>query len=91
MGMRTFVVAHGSLKTGRDEYITVGNSVELDEEWVAAADPMGQTFVTQEKWLAMEELEELERTIATMSIEEKNDAVKQVVKKKKAPAPAEVA
>lgn len=74
--MPKYVVAHGSLKTGRDVSVGVGETVELEEAFVKEVDPQGTNFVTEEKWLAMEELRELNERIASMSDEEKLSALR---------------
>lgn len=77
--MPNFVVAHGSLKTGKDEFVNVGESVMLDQSFVDAIDPTSTTFVTEEKWLAMEQMKELQKQIDGMSDAEKLDALRSAV------------
>lgn len=85
--MAKYVIIHGSLKTGANEYANVGDTVELEEDFVKEVDPKGVCFVTEEKYLALEEKRELEERIATMSDEEKLDALKAAVTKKSKRAP----
>lgn len=73
--MPTFVIAHGSLKTGKDQLVTVGESVVLEQSFVDEVDPAGVTFVTEEKWLALEQVKELNERIAAMSDAEKLEAL----------------
>lgn len=74
--MPKYVVAHGSLRTGRDDSAGVGETVELEEAFVKEVDPEGTSFVTEERWLAMEELRELNLRIALMSDEDKLSALR---------------
>lgn len=74
--MPKYVVAHGVLKTGRDVSAGVGETVELEESFVKEVDPHGTNFVTEERWLAMEELRELGIRIALMSDEDKLSALR---------------
>lgn len=74
--MPKFVIAHGSLKTGRDVAAVVGDTVELEEAFVREVDPHGTNFVTEEKWLVMEEMKDLQSRIAAMSDDEKLAALR---------------
>ena len=74
--MPNYVVAHGSLKTGKDSYVNIGETVDLEESFVKAVDPDGTNFVTEAKWLAMQEVAELNERIASMSDDEKIAALR---------------
>ena len=77
--MPKYVVAHGSLKTGRDAAAVVGETVELEESFVKEVDPQGVTFVTEDKWLVMEEVKALNARIALMSDDEKLAALRAAI------------
>jgi hypothetical protein len=85
--MSKFVIMHGRLRVGSgsgdEAFQKVGDTVELDDAFVAQVDPLGTTFITEEKYLKLEEIKELQKEIDELSSDEKEEALVETVKAKK--------
>ena len=85
--MGTYVIIHGSVRVGAgngpEAFKRVGEEVQLDDDFVKSIDPKGESFVSTDTWLKLEQIKELQKEIEELSDDEKAEALASVVEKKK--------
>lgn len=85
--MSKYVIMHGRLRVasgnGDDAFRNVGDTIDLEDSFVAQVDPDGTSFVTEEKYLKILEIKELQKELEELSDDEKTEVLVETVKAKK--------